>query len=685
MNDNNQNYNDMNIKKLLASAAITLPLMMNASTNGKGIEVANLDKTTDPCEDFYQYACGGWMKAHPLTPEYSRYGTFDMLRENAREQLKELITTLANNPQSKVKGTNAQKVSDLYAMGMDSARLNREGAAPLMPQIARINAMTEADFTSTMAWMHNGISSVFFSTGVGADAKNSTMNIMHIGEAGLGLGDRDYYLEDNENNRRIIEAYEIYIKRLMQLIGYDEAAQKRVFENVMSIETEMARFKKSREERRNPQLRYNMLSMDEIRTRFANIAWDEYFRLLGIENLDAANVSSLRYMEEMNALLPTLSLQQIKDYMVVSAVSNATGLLSDEFSDADFEMYDRVMSGIEEKEPRWKRAMNLPNSMLGEAVGELYVAKYFPEESKEYMKKLISNLQVALGKHIDNLTWMSDETKAKARQKLATFTVKIGYPDKWKDYSGIVIDPSKSYLENVYMASVWYSQDNYKKLGKEVDRDEWHMTPQTVNAYYNPTTNEICFPAGILQPPYFDLNADDAQNYGAIGVVIGHEMTHGFDDSGRQFDKDGNLSDWWTEEDTKAFTELSKVLISQFDAIEVAPGVNANGTFTLGENIADQGGLRVALTAYLDSMKGKKMKKIDGFSAIQRFYLAYANLWAGNIREEEILNRTMTDPHSLGKLRVNATLRNIVEFYEAFGVKEGDKMWMPENERVIIW
>lgn len=685
MNDNNQNYNDMNIKKLLASAAITLPLMMNASTNGKGIEVANLDKTTDPCEDFYQYACGGWMKAHPLTPEYSRYGTFDMLRENAREQLKELITTLANNPQSKVKGTNAQKVSDLYAMGMDSARLNREGAAPLMPQIARINAMTEADFTSTMAWMHNGISSVFFSTGVGADAKNSTMNIMHIGEAGLGLGDRDYYLEDNENNRRIIEAYEIYIKRLMQLIGYDEAAQKRVFENVMSIETEMARFKKSREERRNPQLRYNMLSMDEIRTRFANIAWDEYFRLLGIENLDAANVSSLRYMEEMNALLPTLSLQQIKDYMVVSAVSNATGLLSDEFSDADFEMYDRVMSGIEEKEPRWKRAMNLPNSMLGEAVGELYVAKYFPEESKEYMKKLISNLQVALGKHIDNLTWMSDETKAKARQKLATFTVKIGYPDKWKDYSGIVIDPSKSYLENVYMASVWYSQDNYKKLGKEVDRDEWHMTPQTVNAYYNPTTNEICFPAGILQPPYFDLNADDAQNYGAIGVVIGHEMTHGFDDSGRQFDKDGNLSDWWTEEDTKAFTELSKVLISQFDAIEVAPGVNANGTFTLGENIADQGGLRVALTAYLDSMKGKEMKEIDGFSAIQRFYLAYANLWAGNIREEEILNRTMTDPHSLGKLRVNATLRNIVEFYEAFGVKEGDKMWMPENERVIIW
>lgn len=685
MIDNNLNNNDMNLKLILAGAVMTLPMMINASGQAKGIELANLDKTTSPREDFYQFACGGWMAAHPLTPEYSRYGTFDMLRENAREQLKDLITNLAENPDSKVNGTIAQKVSDLYALGMDSIRLNKEGAAPLMPQINRINSANKEDLTELIAWMHNGISSVFFSTGVGADAKNSSMNIMHIGEAGLGLGDRDYYLEDNETNRKILAAYEVYIKRLMELIGYDKAAQQRVFDNVLSIEKEMARFKKSREERRNPQLRYNMLTMKEIETQFPNIAWKEYFKALGIEGLQSANVSSLNYLKEMNAFMPTLSLQQIKDYMVVSAVSNASGLLSDDFSDADFEMYDKVMSGIEEKEPRWKRAMNIPNSMLGEAVGELYVNKYFPEESKAYMKKLIDNLQVALGKHIDNLTWMSPATKAKAREKLATFTVKIGYPDKWKDYSEITIDPTKSYLENVYQASVWYSQDNYKKLGKEVDKDEWHMTPQTVNAYYNPTTNEICFPAGILQPPYFDLNADDAQNYGAIGVVIGHEMTHGFDDSGRQFDKDGNLSDWWTEEDTKAFTELSKVLISQFDAIEVAPGVNANGTFTLGENIADQGGLRVALTAYLDSMQGKEMKDIDGLSAIQRFYLAYANLWAGNIREEEILNRTKTDPHSLGKLRVNATLKNIVEFYNAFGIKEGDKMWMPEAERVIIW
>lgn len=682
---NKQNENEMNLKSFFTVAALGFPMMMFATGSPKGIEKANLDPTTDPRDDFYQYACGGWMASHPLTSEYSRYGTFDMLRENAREQLKELITNLSQDPQSKVTGTVAQKVCDLYALGMDSVRLNKEGADPIMSQVNRINNMTEDEFTSTIAWLHNGITSVFFSTGVGADAKNSDMNIMHIGEAGLGLGDRDYYLEDNETNRNILAAYEIYIKRLMELIGYDKQAQQRVFDNVMLIENQMAQCKKSREERRNPQLRYNMLSMNDIEKQFPNIEWRDYFKALGIDNLEAANVSSINYLKKMNEFLPTLTLQQIKDYMVVSAVSNATGLLSDDFSDADFEMYDKVMSGIEEKEPRWKRAMNIPNSMLGEAVGELYVKKYFPEESKIYMKGLIENLRTALGKHIDNLTWMSDETKTKAREKLATFTVKIGYPDKWKDYSEINIDPAKSYLENVYLASVWYSQDNYKKLGKKVDRDEWHMTPQTVNAYYNPTTNEICFPAGILQPPYFDLSADDAQNYGAIGVVIGHEMTHGFDDSGRQFDKDGNLSDWWTEDDAKAFTALADKLVAQFDAIEVAPGVNANGRFTLGENIADQGGLRVALTAYLDSMHDKEMKDIDGFSPIQRFYLAYANLWAGNIRHEEILSRTVSDPHSLGKWRVNASLRNIAPFFEAFGITDECKMWLPEEERVIIW
>lgn len=675
----------MNLKSLLTMAAIGLPLCSFASENMKGIDRSNLDFTVNPGEDFYQYACGGWMAKNPLTPEYSRYGTFDMLRENNRLQLKELIQTLAENPQSKIFGTNAQKVSDLYALGMDEERLNSEGAAPIMPHVDRINAMTAESLTDVLAWMHNGVSSVFFSTGVGTDLKNSNLNIMYVGECGLGLGDRDYYLEDTESTIRIREAYKVYIKRLMELIGYDEAAQNRVYENVMAIETEMAKHKMTREERRNPQLRYNIRTMDEIRTAYPNVEWDKYFALLGINSLQSANVSSLRYMEFINNYLPTLSLQAVKDYMIFSAVGDACELLSDDFSAANFEMYDRVMSGIEEPEPRWKRAMAIPNSMLGEAVGELYVAKYFPERSKTYMKELVENLRIALGQHIDNLTWMSDATKAKAHEKLATFTVKIGYPDKWKDYSEIIIDTTKSYLENVYNASVWYTQDNYKKLGKPVDKDEWHMTPQTVNAYYNPTTNEICFPAGILQAPYFDCEADDALNYGAIGVVIGHEMTHGFDDQGRQYDKDGNLKDWWTAADAEAFTKLADQLVAQFDAIEVAPGVNANGRFTLGENIADQGGLRVALTAYLNSMKGKEMTDIDGFTPLQRFYLAYANLWAGNIRDEEVLNRTKTDPHSLGKNRVNATLRNIAPFYEAFSIDANDKMWLPLEDRVIIW
>lgn len=625
------------------------------------------------------------MKNNPLKAEFARYGTFDELRENAKKQLKELITGLADTPESQIKGTNAQKVSDIFALGMDADRLNREGASPLLPMLEKIESMKPDEFFSVLSWMHNGIGSTFFSTGVGADPIDSNMNIMHIGEAGLGLGDRDYYLESSESNDRIMGAYRKYVKRLMELAGYDNAESERILENVLSIETDMARHKKTREERRDPLKRYNMMSYADLKQHYPNIDWDTYFAGLGIENLDKANVSSVGFLDFLNGYLPGLTDRQKKDMMIYDVVSSSSGLLSDDFQEANFEMYDRVMSGIEEMEPRWKRAMAIPSSMFGEAVGELYVRKYFPEENKRYMTEMVRNLRKALGKHIDSLTWMSDATKAKAHEKLATFTVKIGYPDKWKDYSGIVIDPESSYLENVQEASRWYVQDNYQKLGKPVDRDEWHMTPQTVNAYYNPTTNEICFPAGILQPPYFDPKADDAENYGAIGVVIGHEMTHGFDDSGRRFDKEGNLSDWWQPEDAERFNALADSLVKQFDAVEVAPGVHANGRFTLGENIADQGGLRIALTAYLDSTEAAQRKDIDGFSPLQRFYLAYANVWANNIREEEILSRTKTDPHSLGNNRVNETLKNIEPFFGAFGIKEGDPMFRPESERVVIW
>ena len=680
---------DMNIKTMLASAAVCLPLFASAAPAGErhGIDPQNLDLNVKPADDFYDFACGGWMAGHPLTAEYSRFGTFDALRENNRLQLKELILNLASNPDAKVKGSNAQKVSDLYALGMDSVRLNREGAAPLRPQLDRIAAMTDDNFMETVAWMHNGIASVFFATGVGADSKNSDMNIMHIAEGGLGLGDRDYYLEDNDTNKAIMAAYEKYVKRLMELVGYDEAAQQRVWDNVIAVEKEMAKVKMTREQRRNPQLRYNIKSYADLQKEYPGIDWDVYFKTLGIARPDSANVSSTGYMEAISKILQELPLQARKDFMTFRAIDDATGPLSDDFAEASFELYDRVMSGKEEMEPRWKRAMAIPGSMLGEAVGELYVNKYFPAENKAYMVELVENLRTALGQHIDNLAWMSPETKAKAREKLAAFTVKIGYPDKWKDYSAIEIDPSKSYLDNVLQASIWYVQDNYAKLGKPVDKTEWHMTPQTVNAYYNPTTNEICFPAGILQAPYFDITADDALNYGGIGVVIGHEMTHGFDDQGRQFDKEGNLHDWWTAEDAASFNKLADALAAQFDQIEVSPGVHANGRFTLGENIADQGGLRVALTAYRNQQKAKGAKpaEIGGFSPLQRFYLSYAGLWAGNVRPEEILKRTKTDPHSLGRWRVNATLRNIEPFFEAFSIREGDKMFRPDNERVVIW
>lgn len=650
-----------------------------------GINIDNLDQTVSPKEDFYRYSCGGWMKKHPLTPEYSRYGMFDHLRENARNQLKDLILNLSENQESKVLGTVAQKVSDLYAMGMDETRLNNEGAEPLRPLLEKIANADTSKMAELLAWQHAGIGASFFGSGVGTDAMNSDINILHIGEVGLGLGDRDFYLEVSETNAAILEAYRKYVTRLMELIGYDVEAQERVWKAVIKLETEFARNKMTREQRRDPRARYNILTIDEIHKRYPLFDWDTYFSELGLEGVDKANFANPAFTDFITNYIPQLSEQEIKDYMTFETVNDATNLLSDDFINASFELYDRVMSGKEELEPRWKRAMAIPNSMLGEAVGELYVQKYFPEENKGYMKILVENLKKSLGKHIENLSWMSDDTKKKALEKLSTFTVKIGYPDKWKDYSEIHIDPSRPYLHNVLEASRWYVKDNYSKLNKPVDKEEWHMTPQTVNAYYSPTTNEVCFPAAILQPPYFDVTADDALNYGAIGVVIGHEMTHGFDDSGRQFDKDGNLAEWWQPEDAERFKSLADQLVAQFDAIEIIPGVMANGRYTLGENIADQGGLRIALTAYLDSRNGDEDKVIDGFSPLQRFYISYANVWAGNIRDEEIRLRTKTDPHSLGSLRTNATLKNIGEFFDAFGIQDGDIMWRSPEDRVIIW
>lgn len=653
--------------------------------NKHGVIIENMDRDARPAQDFYQYAGGGWIKAHPLEGEYARYGLFDDLREKNRKQMRQLVDSLADNPQSHIKDTIAQKIHDLFMMGMDMARRNAEGADPLKPQIEHIEAAEPDKLIELIAWAHLGLTGSFFTSGVGANPADSNMNIMHLGEGGLGLGDRDYYLIDNAEHARIMTAYKLYIEELMWLAGLSPRDGRRIRENVIAIETRLAECKKTREERRNPQLSFNPRTMEQLEQEMPAIPWRRYFEAVGIPALQSLNIGSLNYLKKLNEYLPALSPRAIKDYIIFQAVDAATGLLSDDFRLASFRMYDVTMSGIEEEEPLWKRALAIPSSMLGQALGKLYVEKFFPPQAKEKMLELVENLRKALASHINRLPWMGDKTKAKALEKLRAMTVKIGYPDKWKDYSGIHIDPEKSYLENVYEASKWYVRDNYSKLDKPVDKNEWLMAPQAVNAYYAPIYNDLCFPAGILQPPYFDLSADDALNYGGIGVVIGHEMTHGFDDQGRQFDAQGNLLNWWEDDDAKAFNALADKLAAQFDAIEVAPGVNANGRFTLGENIADQGGLSIALTAYENSNSPGLKHDIDGFSPVQRFFIAYAQLWAESIRAEEVLQRVKTDPHSLGRQRVNATLRNLTAFHEAFNLETEDALFLAPTDRILIW
>lgn len=657
-----------------------------AAENGKakGVDKANLDESVTPGADFYQYACGGWMKNNPLQPQYSRFGQFDLMAENNKEQLKELIQGLAK--QENAVGSVAQKVNDLYLQGLDSLRLNEEGAAPIKADLETINSAGKDELMDIIAWLHsNGLASPFFNEGVDADLMNSNENALYFMESGIGLGERDYYLENDSNSVKIRNAYVDFVKKMFTLSGYEVARAKEATANVMKIETALAKVAMTREEQRDMAGQYNPRTVQQLKKDYPNIDWNLLIESLGLTDVKTVIVGQPRSFAEVSKLLGSLSEQEIKDYLAYSYIHSAASYLSDDYVNAEFELFGKVMSGKKENEPRWKRALSVPNGLLGMAVGQLYVEKYFAGESKSKMLTLVENLKTALGEHISNLTWMTDSTKQNALVKLNSFKVKIGYPDKWKDYSAINVDPKESYWANIKKAVKWHAEDNIAKYGKPVDKEEWLMTPQTVNAYYNPTTNEICFPAGILQAPYFDVNADDACNYGAIGVVIGHEMTHGFDDQGRQFDQNGNMVDWWTAKDAESFTKLTDILVAQFDSIEVAEGVHANGRYTLGENIADQGGLRVAYTAFKKTAQGQGEEKIDGFTPDQRFYLAYANVWAANITEQEILRRTKIDVHSLGKYRVNATLRNIDTFFKAFGIQEGDEMFRPESERVIIW
>ena len=649
------------------------------------IDRANFDESVALNEDFYQYATGGWQAKNPLKPEFSRYGTFDVLRENNEIRLNDLFSSMTE--QQAEKGTVEQKIADLYTMGLDEKRLNDEGLAPVKQDLEAISRIVgKESLSALLAKLHSETGNPLFSAGVAADLLNSTMNTLYVEQSGLGMGNRDYYLDQENEAKR--QAYIKWLTAAFDLAG--EKAPAKAAESVLSFEIKMAEAFRSRVELRDVTANYNPMSRADFVKRYDAIDWDIYFKALGLGDFENLVVGQPEVLDKVNEMIKSEPLIDIKNYLKAGYLSRAAGYLSDDIYAAHFEFFGRTMSGQQEMRPRWKRAMAVPNGLLGEAVGEIYVKKYFPESDKQRMTEMVKNLQTALGQHIDALEWMSDATKAKAHEKLASFSVKIGYPDKWKDYSSLEIDPAVSYWENMKRASAWYTADNISKMGKEVDRSEWFMSPQTVNAYYNPTTNEICFPAAILQPPFYNSQADDAVNYGAIGVVIGHEMTHGFDDQGRHFDMVGNMANWWTEADSEAFKKKTDVLVEQFNKVEILPAtderaaVMANGALSLGENIADQGGLRVAYTAFRNSLQGAEPEAIDGFSADQRFYLSYATIWGQNIRDEEAARLTKTDEHSLGKNRVNITLRNIESFHKAFGITDG-AMYLPKEERIIIW
>ena len=671
------------MKKLLL---MIIPLLAFAGCNAPkehapALDLGNLDTTVSPKVDFYRYATGGWQEKNPLKPEFSRYGSFDAIAENTQKQLNDLFAAMTEMKTKK--GSVEQKISDLYKMGLDSTRRNAEGAAPILDRIAEIKAVSSKEEFFTLLGRLNlvGIGG-FFGGGVMADLMDSDTQIFYLGQGGLGMGDRDYYLDGK--NAELKEGYRQFLVKILNLSGLEDA--EALAGRTLKVEDAIAEFSWPKEKMRDMTAIYNPYSEAQIFEAWPNLHFDLFAQSLGIPmDQEKIIVEQPSYFDQLNAWFADADLEDIKAYLLSSMISDACGALSDDFYTASWEFFSHQMAGAQEQRPRWKRAMSVPNGILGEAVGKMYVDRYFPASSKKKMVALVNNLKKALGEHIDALDWMSDTTKMRAQEKLAAFTVKIGYPDKWKDYSTLDINPENSYYQNLNNASAWYIADNLSKLGKPTDKTLWGMTPQTVNAYYNPTSNEICFPAAILQKPFFDPDADEPVNYGGIGVVIGHEMSHGFDDQGSMFDGKGNMVNWWTDEDKAKFKAKGEILVAQFNAVEILPGLFCNGQYTLGENIGDHGGLSIAYSAMQNAVAGKKDPMIDGFTRDQRFYLSYGTIWAQNITDQEKQRLTYMDVHSLAQNRVNVSLRNFQTFFDAFDIKEGDPMFRPEEERVHIW
>ena len=677
----------MKMKQILPMVLMASAPMMGMGQNKSGLVMSNLDKTTKPADDFYQFATGGWQKNNPLPAAYSRFGSFDQLQEDNNKRINTILSDLQKK--SYKEGSIERKLSDFYKLALDVDRRNSEGIAPVKPVLDEIEgASTLADVRRLQLKYADQGYGIQFGSYFGADEKNVTMNILNLTQGGLTLGQKDYYLNNDAATVAIRDAYKQHIARMFGLYGFSETAAKAKAEAVFRQETLLALVSKSMTELRDPQANYNKMTLKEFAEQYPNIPLEALANAEGVktEYIETLVVGQPQFMAGLDKITSLQTVDEVKALMEWDVIQNSTGYLTDEIREANFDFFGKTMSGRKEDYPLWKRATSQVEAQMGEALGKMYTERYFPESSKKMMEQLVRNLQLSLGERIDAQTWMSAETKANAHKKLDKFYVKIGYPNKWTDYSSLTIDPTKSYYENV-MACRKFAHDKHiaEKAGKPVDRDEWYMNPQTVNAYYNPTTNEICFPAGILQYPFFDPKADEAFNYGAIGVVIGHEMTHGFDDQGRQYDDEGNLKDWWTASDAEGFKKRADLCAAFFDNIKVLPDLNANGRFTLGENLADHGGLQVSFNAFKHATADKSLKVKDGFTADQRFFIAYAGVWGQNITEQEIRNRVKRDPHSLGEWRVNGALPHVDAWYEAFGVKEGDKLFVPKADRLELW
>lgn len=648
----------------------------------KSLDLADLDTLVSPAADFDQYANGGWKKRFPIPDEKSRFGTFDLLADTGEVQVRTLINEIATKPQEP--GTIGRKIADFYNTGMDTAKIEANGLTPLQPLFDQINAIqNKEDVMKVVADFHTKGINPLFSFFSDADQKNSTMVVAYVYQGGLGMPDRDYYMKNDPRSKEIQEAYKVHLQKMFVLTGTDEASAKANAELVYKLEERLAAASMTLLEQRDPHKVYHKMNLEGIQAIAPDYNWASHFQTIGLATPGDFIVGQPAFVTEMGKMIKEVPVNDWKVYLQWQVVNELASYLPKAFVDQNFDFYGKTLTGSVAQRPRWKRVQGATGSALSEAIGQMYVQKYFPAEAKQRMLNLVANLKVSLAERIDQLEWMSDSTKAKAKEKLDAINVKIGYPDKWRDYSKLEVS-TDSYVANVLNA--WNFEFNYMvgKVNKPVDRTEWLMPPQMVNAYYNPTMNEIVFPAAILQPPFFYLKGDDAVNYGAIGVVIGHEMTHGFDDQGRQYDKVGNLTDWWTAEDASRFAERTKVLVNQFNNYTVLDTLKADGELSLGENIADLGGLNVAYNALQKVLNGKE-EPIDGFTPEQRFFLAYAHVWAQNIRDKEIVRRTKEDVHSLGRFRVIGPLRNMPEFHKAFNVKEGDYMYLPESERAVIW